>query len=273
VYSFTNQPEVENSTMKKQSARFNHILTILKNRQMATITEISRECGVSDVTTRRDLRKLQDEGLVTVVSGAASLNLTTEHLAIGDKYYLAQQAQKQLEEKRRIAAKAATFLVPNETVFIDMGSTPYFLARAIPSNMPLTVICYSLNTFIELHERHQFMIVFAGGIFDSDSLICKSDEGISMISRMRAHKLFMTCSGFCTRMGVTTATFNEQDMKRIAISSSLKRYLLMDSTKCGVVKAAHMADITEFDAVITDTGIPEEYERHIRDAGLELYKV
>ncbi len=51
------------------------------------------------------------------------------------------------------------------------------------------------------------------------------------------------------------------------------KVLLIDSSKFGVVKTAYFADLEDFDIVITDTGIPEDYEKFIQKAGITLYKV
>ena len=259
--------------MSNLHQRTETILSALKQRQMVTIGELAQQCDVSEITIRRDLKKLQEQGIVAVAGGSVSLNLSTERLPIGDKYYLAQQAHIHRDEKIRIGKAAAALLEPHETIVIDMGSTPYFFARAIPDGLPLTVICYSLNTFIELHERRQFTIVFAGGVFDPDSLICEGPEALETMGRLRAHKSFITASGLCDGAGLTTSNFNEQAMKRAALRVGRTRYLLLDSSKFGVIRSAHVADLDAFDAVITDDGISDEYRALVEDAGLALHVV
>ena len=259
--------------MGKQDERSNLIVELLTNRQIASISELAATCGVSEITVRRDLKKLQADGTVAVHGGVASLNLAAGRVPIGDKYFVAQQAQQQRDEKTRIARAAAGYLRESETIVIDMGSTPYFFARAIPPDLPLTVVCYSLNTFIELHERRQFTIYFAGGLFDPDSLICEGPEGLRALAGTRAHRAFITGSGFDERLGLTTSNFNEQRLKQTALEVAATRYLLLDSSKFGVVKAAHVANLDAFDVVITDSGISEHYANLIRGAGKQLIVV
>lgn len=240
---------------------------------MATVAQLAEHCEVSEVTMRRDLKQLQDDGLITSVNGAASLNLQTEGLRVGDKYYVSQQAQQKKEEKMRIAEKAVSFLEPHDTILIDVGTTPYFFARAIPHDLPLTVICYSLNTFIELHDREACTVIFAGGFFHRNTLICESPEGINLVKRLRAQKAFMGATGVHNGMGLTSSNYSEQAIKQAAIASSLSLFLLVDSTKFGVVKTAFFTDIEDFQTIITDTEIPPEYEKMITNAGADLYKV
>lgn len=256
--------------MKKQTARLNQIVQYLQGEPLLSVARLAEQCDVSDVTLRRDLKQLSDEGIVHVVNGAVSLNLSTDKLRIGDKYFISQQAQKQIEEKTQIGKEAAKLLEPNDTVVIDVGSTAYFFARAIPHDLPLTVICYSLNTFIELHDRDACNVIFAGGVFHRNSLMCEGAEGISLVKRLRARKAFMGATGVHESMGVTSSNYNEQAMKQAAISSSLTKYLLVDSMKFGVVKTAYFADLDDFDYVITDAGISPRYETHINNSGVTL---
>lgn len=256
--------------MNKQTARLNEIIKFLTGAQLTTVSHLAEHCSVSEVTMRRDLKQLQDDGLVNTVNGAVSLNMNSEGLRIGDKYYISQQAERNKAAKQRIAQKAVSFLEPHDTIVVDVGSTPYFFARAIPQDLPLTVICYSLNAFIELHDREACSIIFAGGFFHRNSLICESPEGISLVQRLRVQKAFMGATGVHTYMGVTSSNHSEQGIKQAAIASSLSRFLLVDSSKFGKVKTAFFTDIEDFQTVITDSGIPSEYERTIRDAGCQL---
>jgi DeoR family deoxyribose operon repressor len=60
------------------------------------------------------------------------------------------------------------------------------------------------------------------------------------------------------------------ETKRAAIKSSMTNILLIDSSKFGKVCTAHMAEINEFNIVITDFKIPPQYRDFIEDAGVEL---
>jgi len=258
--------------MKKQKLRVNQILSILNDRQIATTSELATLCSVSDVTIRRDLHAMEQERLVNVVHGAVSLNIETAKLKMSDKYFITQQAEHNRREKLAIGEAAMALIEPNDTIIIDVGTTPYFLARAIPHDFPVTIICYSLNTFIELHDRENCNVIFAGGYFHQNSLICESNEGIDLVRRLRAKKAFMGATGINDKMGVTSSNYNEQRIKQASIASSLERILLVDSSKFGVVKAAYFADIEDFNTIVTDAGVSEEYERLIAEKGVRLIK-
>lgn len=240
---------------------------------MQRVSDLADKTAVSEVTVRRDLRRLEEEGLVFVAHGAASINPGSENLRIGDKYFITQQQAVHQREKMAIGAKAAALVQPHDTLVIDTGTTPYYLARALPANYDLTVICVSLNVFIELHDRSDVDLIFAGGYYHGNTLMCESEEGIAMIRRHRASKAFLGATGIHEKMGVTSSNPWEQKTKRAIMESSLTNILLVDSTKFRVVQTSYFADIHEFDILVTDDGIPEQYASHVTNSGVQLVSV
>jgi DeoR family deoxyribose operon repressor len=248
----------------------NEIVRILSAGGMQRVTDLADQTGVSEVTVRRDLRKLEDDGLVFMAHGAASINPGSDTLRIGDQYYITQQQAVHQHEKVVIGEKAAALVEPHDTIVIDTGTTPYYLARALPANYDLTVICVSLNVFIELHDRTDVNLIFAGGYYHRNSLMCESEEGITMIRRHRASKAFLGATGIHEKMGVTSSNPWEQKTKRAIMESSLTNVLLVDSGKFQVVQTSYFADLHEFDIVISDAAVPERYVSHIANSGVQL---
>jgi DeoR family transcriptional regulator, deoxyribose operon repressor len=254
----------------KQQQRMNEIVRLLSASGMQRVADLAERTGVSEVTVRRDLRRLEDDGLVFLAHGAASINPGSENLRIGDKYFITQQQALHQQEKIQIGRKAATLVEPHDTLVIDSGTTPYYLARALPANFDLTVICVSLNVFIELHDRTDVNLIFTGGYYHRNSLMCESEEGISMIRRHRAAKAFLGATGIHEKMGVTSSNPWEQKTKRAIMESSLTNILLVDSDKFRVVQTSYFADLHEFDIVVSDSAIPPRYVSHIENSDARL---
>lgn len=248
----------------------NEIVRILSTVGMQRVTDLAEQTSVSEVTVRRDLRKLEDDGLVFIAHGAASINPGSDTLRIGDQYFITQQQAVHQHEKMVIGKRAAALVEPHDTIVIDTGTTPYYLARALPANYDLTVICVSLNVFIELHDRNDVNLIFAGGYYHKNSLMCESEEGIAMIRRHRASKAFLGATGIHEKMGVTSSNPWEQKTKRAIMESSLTNVLLVDSGKFRVVQTSYFADLHEFDIVISDSEVPDQYVSHITNSGVEL---
>ena len=104
-------------------------------------SSLAREFGVSAMTIRRDIERLEDQGIARRVLGGA--------IAFGGKSTepsFAARAAEAADEKIHIARSVADLLTPNETVILDSGSTVLAVARAIRGrDLGLTVITNGLR--------------------------------------------------------------------------------------------------------------------------------
>jgi DeoR family deoxyribose operon repressor len=259
--------------MARSNYRADFILNNLSVSGFVSIKELSKRLEVSEMTVRRDLRELSKENIVTLIPGGAVLKRNSPIDTDEDKYLIQAAESLMLEEKIKISRKAASLIEPNDVIVIDTGSTTENLSKFIPENMPLTVICYALNILFNVYENKNWKLIFPGGYFHSDTLMLESPEGIEMIKRIRANKAFISAAGVSEKLGVTCATAYEKETKRAVIESSDKKILLVDSTKFGKIKISHFADLTDFDIIITDTGISKEFVNIIKNIGIKLYIV
>jgi DeoR family deoxyribose operon repressor len=253
--------------------RVNYLLNRLSIDGFSSIKELSKKLEVSEMTIRRDLRELSKSNIVTLIPGGAILKKNPPIDKDEEKYLIQAAESLMLEEKIKISRKAASLIEPNDVIVIDTGSTTENLPKFIPENMPLTVICYALNILFNVYENKNWKLIFPGGYFHGDTLMLESPEGIEMIKRIRANKSFISAAGVSEKLGVTCATAYEKETKRAVIESSDKKILLVDSTKFGKIKISHFADLTDFDIVITDSGISKEFVNIIKNIGIKLYIV
>jgi len=251
--------------------RVNYLLNRLSIAGFSSIKELSKKLEVSEMTIRRDLRELSKSNIVTLIPGGAILKKNLPIDKDEEKYLIQAAESLMLEEKIKISRKAASLIEPNDVIVIDTGSTTENLPKFIPENIPLTVICYALNILFNVYENKNWKLIFPGGYFHGDTLMFESPEGIEMIKRIRTNKSFISAAGVSEKLGVTCATAYEKETKRAVIESSDKKILLVDSTKFGKIKISHFADLTDFDIIITDTGIPKKFVEIIKSLDIKLY--
>jgi DeoR family deoxyribose operon repressor len=251
-----------NSTTRREN-----LIAYLQRHLSATIQELAAYFSVSHMTIRRDLEKLSLREPIKIIHGGVIYQEAgqTEH------YSMPQARIHMIDEKRRIALKAASLVEPEDIIIIDTGSTGELIASNLPTDRPLTVICYALNIATMVSRRPNCSLIVSGGFYHERSMFFESSEGIELIKRNRARKAFMTASGISSRLGVTCSHFFESTTKRSALESSLSGILVADSSKFGAVQTGHFADLKDFDIIITDTGLPDEFREEILAMGKELY--
>lgn len=255
----------------KRVDRVGQIIKYLKIYNSSTISELADHFDVSTMTVRRDLRSLEDKGLVRVFHGGVIFNSQQSDASDSDStdYSLITAGSQHTEEKNKIGKRAAALISPNDTIIIDTGSTTECLARSIPMSMPITVLCYNLNILMHVSKLKNADLVFAGGYYHPETMLFESSEGIELIKRSRANKAFVAAAGIHSELGVTSLT-HEGRTKRAIISTAQTKVLIADSSKFGRVFQSFFADLQEFDIVVTDSGIPQDYADTVEQLGIEL---
>src|SRR5512135_2860083 len=130
---------------------------LVEARGAARLEELSLALGVSQATVRRDLDELASAGKVRRVHGGA--------VAVDDRpseLTFDVKTAEAADEKARIAARAVELLAPDDTVYLDSGSTVLETARILRSWTRLTVVTNSLPAANELAGRGPRLILVGG---------------------------------------------------------------------------------------------------------------
>ena len=256
-----------------KNQRIKHIINSLQMKSVVSIKGLIKQFNVSEMTIRRDLNLLSSDGIVELIPGGAVLKTEADSERNEERYLISHEEMKRTREKIRIGKKAASVIEPNDTVIIDVGSTTEYLAKFMREDIPVTILCYALYILVEIYRKKNCHPIFAGGYFHDNILMFESPEGINLIKRIRANKAFISAAGVSEQLGVTCATPYEIGPKQAVMKSAKAKILMVDSTKFGKIGVAYFADLQEFDMVITDSEISEEYIEIIRNLGVDLYIV
>jgi len=259
--------------MANRKKRIDHITNALSLRGLVNIKELSEKLNVSEMTIRRDLEILAKENIAQIIHGGAVLKKNVSSENEQDSYLISKAESQMIREKMKICQMAASLIEPNDIIIIDNGTTTEHLPKYMPLNIPLTIICFALNIFYGLYKNNNYKIFMTGGYFHHNTLMFESAEGVELIKKVRANKAFITAAGVDDKLGVTCATTYEVETKKAAIENSDTKILLVDSTKFGKIRISYFADLGNFDIIITDSGIPEEYQKYIKNLGIKLFLV
>jgi len=250
--------------------RMNAIMQTLQISKAASVQELSEQLKVSHMTVRRDLVSLVQSEKVRVLHGSVILHPKSDARQNESYYSLIAAGAEHPECKRRIGQLAASLIEPEDTLLIDVGSTTEYLAKYLPDAFAYTVLCFSLNVVSETVRRRNCKTLFAGGLFHENTLMFEGPESLEMIRSFRATKAFISASGANSQFGVTCMNSYERETKKAIIQSSLKKILLVDSSKFGVIRSDYFAALSDFDEIVTDSGISKEYSEGIERLGIVL---
>lgn len=256
--------------MNKKLNRTNKIIEILKEKNGATVKELASMLNVSEMTIRRDLKILKCNNIVNNVYGATIYNPSNNIDRLESFYEIETETIKHENEKIKIGKAAAKLVNDNDIIIIDTGTTTEKLAENISSHISITALIYNTNILNALSNKQNINLIFSGGYFHPNTQMFESPEGIELIKKTRATKVFVSAAGIHENLGVTCSNNYEVLTKNAILSSSVEKILLVDSEKFGIVKSAYFADLNTFTTIITDSGISNEWKDIIEEMKIQL---
>lgn len=210
------------------------------------VTELVAHFGVAPETIRRDLKALAERGVVQRVYGGA-VALETG----GFETDLGFRATSHISEKHRIASACAARRQGAETVYIDEGQTPVFLAEQLVGTGPMTVVTPSLPVAERLAAESGVTVLLLGGRVRGQTLATVEPWATRMLDELVIDLAYIGANGISRDHGITTPDPAVAAVKRAAIARSRRRILFGHHTKFGASSLCRFADATDFEVIVT----------------------
>jgi DeoR/GlpR family transcriptional regulator of sugar metabolism len=248
--------------------RRNEILRLISQSGRVSVTELSQQFGVSEVTVRADLQALADRNLLVRTHGGAIPPVRGPY-----ELSLATRRQQQVAEKGRIGAAGAAMIADGDAVFLDSSSTALAIAQCLKNHRYLTVITNSLMIAQELLDASGVNVVLLGGTLRRETASLVGGEGLEMVRQFNIRKGFFGAHGISLSEGLTDVSLDEAELKRPLVGMCRQVIATLDGTKWGRVGLASFASLAQIHAVITDIGAPADLVEQVRGAGVEVLLV
>ena len=255
--------------MAKKTNRLKEIVSILNRYGEVSVKDLAGHLLTSEMTTRRDLNVLEEEGIIRRTHGGAILS-DSYHYNDKTQYLIGKEIEKNVRQKSIIGLKAASLVNQGEAVGFDIGTTVPFIAKYLDRDINITAVCVTFECAMELYNKKNVNLFITGGYLHRDSDVFSSDEGIELLKKVRTDKVFLSAGGIDAELGLTCYHDFHVMIKKIMMKHSKKIILVADSTKFGNVKPSYFADLRDIHALITDENIPDHYRDLITGMGIEL---
>ncbi|MFF9487699.1 DeoR/GlpR family DNA-binding transcription regulator [Streptomyces sp. NPDC014676] len=248
--------------------RQREIVRVARTTGSVDVSALAADLGVAKETVRRDLRALEDHGLVRRTHGGA---YPVE--SAGFETTLAFRATSHVPEKRRVAAAAAELIGDAETVFVDEGFTPQLIAEALPIDRPLTVVTASLPVAGALAETGTTSVLLLGGRVRSGTLATVDHWTTRMLSGFVIDLAFIGANGISREHGLTTPDPAVSEVKAQAVRASRRVVFAGVHTKFGAVSFCRFAEVGALEAIVTSTLLPASEAHRYSLLGPQVIRV
>lgn len=245
--------------------RRNEILERLQIEKRVVVSELSRIYRVSEETIRRDLEKLENDGLVTKSYGGAVLN---EH-SIFDLPFNVRK-KKRVREKQTIAHLIADLVQNGEAVMLDASSTSVYTAKALREKREeLTVITNSVEIVAELVNAPEWTVISTGGVSKENSFALHGPVTERVIQSYHVDKAVISCKGLSLEHSFTDSDEQDASSKRAMLRSAKEKILAADSSKFDEVAFTKIAEWGDITRLVTDQEPPGPWLQELERMGIQ----
>ena len=240
------------------------ILETVAEEQTIQVVELAARFRVSEMTIRRDIKRLERDGFLRRTYGGATAHLTRS-LELGFN----SRALSSAREKRLIGMAAAHLVADASSIFIGIGTTCEQFGRYIRDRSDLTVVTSSLPIASQLGTRSIHTVVL-GGTVRRDELSCIGPAARETLIRYRFDVAVISAAGVSAETGVTDIVDEEADIHRKAIELARRVIVLADGSKLGLVALATVASASEISTLVTDECADQSQLQALRELGVEV---
>lgn len=226
------------------------IISHIRDRGFATVSELCELYGVSEATIRRDLDALAAQGQVRRLRGGAG-DIKGTVRPEPDLRSFAEVAASASKEKRAIAERAARLVEDGDVIALDVGTTVAAMCPFL-ANRSVTVATASLPVVEALQSAPSVDLIVVGGVLRPSYRSMVGHLAESMIGQLRFDKVFLGAAGVTADGGVMDSTPSEVPIKRALLGSTQEAYLLVDAEKFPGEGFLRVCELARFQALVTD---------------------
>ena len=241
---------------------------ILENIEQAGIIDVKEMALIletSEITVRRDLTILAEQGLLVRTHGGA-MKVSLSQISLN----FSQKSAVNSEQKDEICRLAANQIQEGDVVFLDCGSTVFRICPFI-RNLKIKVVTNSLPIINELIGS-EVSLNFAGGEIDFERQAAHGKIAVEHFGRYRADKAFVGIDGISLKNGLSASSEKEAEITIVLAQNAREVYFLCDSSKLEKDRYFPFAPLNFVKNLITDSLISGEIFRQYEAVGVRVLK-
>ncbi len=245
------------------------IIELISINRSVKVIDLSKAFGVTEETIRRDLEKLEVEGvLMRTYGGAVSVKKASEELP------LSIRLRDNMEGKRFIGQIMGALVQEGDVIMMGTGTTNLEFARKISLFHKITVITNSLGVISEIVQNDDIDVISVGGTLVRKALAFVGPSATRTIHGYYTDKIILSCKGIDMEKGIMESSETEAEIKRAMLMAGKTVILAVDHTKFNSRSMVTLFDFSHIDIVVTDVKPSEKWLDFFKEKNIKcLYEM
>ncbi|MBQ2714214.1 MAG: DeoR/GlpR transcriptional regulator [Clostridia bacterium] len=239
------------------------ILRILDQKKSVKVNELVELLSVSPSTVRRELKDLEEKGLISRTHGGAMVNDEKNYFPA----FSFRSHQNSLG-KKKIALSAIKLIKNGDVVFLDGSTSAFFIAEYLKEFENVKVFTNGIDT-LSLLSKHNVTAYSTGGkVSKENSSVLVGHYAENTIKSIHADVAFFSAQSILSNGEIYDCFEEENVLRKVMLDNSKVKVFLCDGTKFGRTAPFRLCNVNDVDYVISDA-IPKNYFTEPIDAVLE----
>lgn len=240
------------------------IVEILQEKTSIKVNELAEFFNVSESTIRRDLKEMEENGLISRTHGGA-VGITNTKF---EPTYREKEDARH-DEKEMIGKLAAGMIEDGNTIILDSGTTTLEVAKHITAKN-IIVLTNSIDIAYILSDKEDIEVIVTGGSLRQTTRAMVGNITEKILNQFKVDIAFIGANGITLRDGITTPNNVEAQAKRVMMDAAQKVIVVADSTKFNNVYFSVISPISRVFSIITSSDINRDIKREFEGAGVEI---
>lgn len=242
------------------------ILELLQQHRQVSVADLASRFVVSEMTIRRDLDELQQQGYLVRTHGGAISTGRLRFMQVGLPNYEVTSA------KSAIGKLAASMIEPGETIMVDTGTTALEVARNIPQDQGITVVTTSLCVAQELYGTETKTLLL-GGFLRNEFPSVYGPLTEKLLNDIHVDTLFIGCDGADSKKGFYSDDMHISSLERAMIEIANRIVVVTESRKFGQKAFARYALPQDIDILISDPFLKPEDATNLQEHEITIMTI
>lgn len=246
------------------SQRRKRLLNLLE-KGPARVSDLAEAFGVSEITVRRDLDELVEEGVIERFHGGARLTARSM-----PETPFVDKPRMHAQEKETIGTIAAGLVKQDDTIFLNAGSTTLSVLRHL-NRHKVRVVTNNAAAPSEMSEDTNVELIIVGGQYRAKSNSLFGDLAVLALQQVHASVCVLGTNGVSARTGLTSSVYGETVINRLMVERCQGKVIVVaDGSKIGATASFACVPLKDVSVLVTDSSADPEELAAIRATGVEV---
>lgn len=227
----------------KLNERQKQIVELVNQKQRVSVKALAETLFYTEMTIRRDLIKLENEGYLHRYHGGAIAMCCTEQYPIDQRMFMNES------EKRELARRASAYLRDDQTILLCGNSSCAYLLPFLKEYKNLHILTDSLQFLTTLSEMRIRCTICGGEYFAADKILI-GHASENFFHQFNYDIAFIGCDGIDDDGTISVLREHSAQLCKIALANAEKCIILADHSKLHTRSHFNICNVMEDENVI-----------------------